>query len=648
MYDGGFEAALETLRPILSETPGHIDALYMAAACHRYLDNTDEAFALVRKLKAEAPEFGRAYQEEGHLYSKLGRAGRALSAYRKACLANPGLEASWRGQADLLRKAGRRAEAAQAASQAERLAALPGDLLAVTNMIHEGRLLKAERLCKHFLKSQPRHIEAMRLLADIASRLGALQEADFLLESALEFEPENTQVRLDYIQILRKEQKFEAALAQAELLFETEPDNPVFQSQYAVQSMYAGDFETAISMFGKVLETMPADPATLTSRGHALKTIGEHEKAIASYREAYRSDPGHGEAYHALANLKTYRFTDDELSLMRKQQEGDAITHVNRIQLCFALGKAYEERADYARSFAFYERGNDLKRHQSRYDPDQMDEEFQTQIEVCTPELFERQAGNGCPAPDPIFIVGLPRAGSTLLEQILSSHSKVDGTLELPNILALVHRLRDRKKVDAETGYPKILRSLTASQLREFGETYIEETRLHRAGAPYFTDKMPNNFRHIGLIHLILPNAKIIDARREPMSCCFSGFKQLFAEGQEFTYGLEQIGRYYRGYVELMDHWDKVLPGRILRVHYEDVVADLESEVHRILEFCDLEFEDSCLEYHRTERAVRTASSEQVRQPIYKSGLEQWRHFEPFLEPLKKALGPALESYRKA
>jgi hypothetical protein len=306
--------------------------------------------------------------------------------------------------------------------------------------------------------------------------------------------------------------------------------------------------------------------------------------------------------------------------------------------LCFALGKALEDRADYAASFSYYERGNALKKAETRYDPDRIDRELRAQREVCTGSLFGHLRGAGYTDPSPIFIVGLPRAGSTLLEQILASHSQVDGTMELPNILALAHRLNGRRMIGDDPRYPGILHQLDAEQLHEFGRKFIEETRIYRKGAARFIDKMPNNFRHIGLIHLILPHAKIIDARREPMACCFSGFKQLFAEGQEFTYGLDDAGRYYRGYVQLMNHWNEVLPGKILRVQYEEVVTDLEAQIRRLLEYCELPFEDGCLRFHENVRAVRTPSSEQVRQPIYDTGLDQWRHYETWLDPLKRAL----------
>ncbi|MFC3053265.1 tetratricopeptide repeat-containing sulfotransferase family protein [Kordiimonas pumila] len=640
IYKGQFEVALAVLSSLDISGGNGPDILYMKAVCERYGKQYAAAGKTLRALFHLAPEFGRGYQELGYLRLAENDQTGAFSAFSKACQYNPALEASWRSLAELQKNMGRQVEADQALAQANRLKALPKELFAVTNYIYEGKLLRAENLCRRYLQANPKNVEAMRLLADIGRRFGVLEEADFLLESALAFDPENIQVRLDYIHILRQRQKFDAALKEARALYEREPNNPVFQSHYAIEALQAGDFDTAFSMFDSVLERIPNDPATLTSKGHALKTVGKQDAAIEAYRAACISKPDHGDAYYGLANLKTYRFTDDELGRMTVQEASPDISHMSRIQLCFSLGKAYEDRKEYDRSFGFYERGNDLKRAQSRYDADQMAEELDAQADVCNGELFAKHKGAGCSAADPIFIVGLPRAGSTLLEQILASHSQVDGTLELPNILSLSHRLRDRQKVSSEASYPRILHSLSAEKLQELGETYIRETQVHRSGAPYFTDKMPNNFRHIGLIKLILPNAKIIDARRNPMACCFSGFKQLFAEGQEFTYGLTEIGRYYKSYTKLMDHWHSVLPGQILHVQYEDVVDDLETQVQRILDYCGLPFESACVNFHKTERSVRTASSEQVRQPINKSGLEQWHHFDSYLGPLREALGP--------
>ncbi|QIG79403.1 tetratricopeptide repeat-containing sulfotransferase family protein [Stakelama tenebrarum] len=636
---GDHADALAQAEALLNETPEDLDTLYVAAVAARFAARYDVAQRHIAALRKVAPEYGRGWQEAGHLARDRGDPQAAIAAYRRACQYNPSLNASWSALADMIeRSGGNAAEAAAARAQVARLAELPRELLAVTNMIHEGRILKAEALCRAFLQARPHHIEAMRLLADIGSRLGVLEDADFLLESAVEFEPDNVQLRLDYIQVLRKRQKFVAAREQAEYLYARDPESPLFQSHYAIESMQTGEYDRALTLFDTILARLPRDPATLTSRGHALKTMGRQEDAIASYRAAFAARPEQGDAWYALANLKTYNFTDGEVSQMHGLMARDDLALMDRVHLAFALGKAHEDRKEYAESFGFYEEGNSLKRFQTRYSADQMTEELAAQKQVCTPELFAKQAGKGDAAPDPIFILGLPRAGSTLLEQILASHSAIDGTLELPNILSLAHRLRGRKR--GTERYPGILHDLPAEELAALGADYIENTRIHRAGAPFFIDKMPNNFRHIGLIHLILPNAKIIDARRDPMDCCFSGFKQLFAEGQEFTYGLTEIGRYYRDYVDLMDHWDAVLPeGRVLRVQHEDVLADLEGQVRRMLDYVGVDFEPACLEFHRTERAVRTASSEQVRRPLNRSGVAVWRHYEPWLGDLKAALG---------
>lgn len=643
MQAGRFLDASGLAADILALDPVDQDGLYLAAVAARYLGKKDVALAHLSDLKQVAPDYGRAFQEEGHLFKAAGDAQRALVAFQSATRCNPALTSSWQAQAELLAAAGQGLQADQANAQLNRLKSLPRELLAVTNHLHEGRILRAEGIARTFLRKQPHHIEGMRLLADIGSRLGVHEDADFLLETAIELDPDNIQLRIDHIQVLRKRQKFTAALAQAKALLERDSDSPIFLSLFAIESMQAGNYDTALEAFDRVLEALPNDPAALTSRGHALKTYGRSDDAIESYKSALNANPHYGDAWYALANLKTYQFSDAELDQMQIAQNAPDLGFMSRVHVAFASGKAFEDRQNFEAAFKNYELGNALKQKQTRYTTAQMQSEFEAQKRFCTPEIIKAQSGAGCSAPDPIFIVGLPRAGSTLIEQILASHSQVDGTLELPNILSLAHRLRGRNLVSDRDRYPRILAELSGDELRALGEDYIENTRVHRQSAPMFTDKMPNNFRHIGLIHLILPNAKIIDARRAPMDCCWSGYKQLFAEGQEFTYGLDDIGHYYRGYVDLMAHWDAVLPeGRILRVQHEDVIGDLETQVRRLLDYCGLPFEPACVDFHKTDRAVRTASSEQVRQPINRAGQDQWRPFEAFLGPLKSALDPDL------
>lgn len=644
IQSGNFQGALASISQGLDAMPDDVELLYLAAVAARYAQSFDQAEGFIARLKQAQPELGRAFQEEGHLLRDQQQNETALSAYRLATRYNPSLEASWRSQAQLLEKVGLREDAQHAIAQADRVKALPRHLVAATHHLSEGRLLKAEDLCRAFLQAQPNNVEAMRLLADIGTRLGVLDDAEILLEAAIKLAPDEIQLRLDYIQVLRKRQKFAAALSEAKVLHVREPGNPLFASHLAIESMQTGDYETALRLFDEILEKLPTDAATLTSKGHALKTAGAQDEAIQSYRSAIKSNSVHGDAWYALANLKTYTFSEDELEDMIAAEARPDLSYMDRVHLCFALGKAFEDRKAYDQAFAYLERGNLLKSAQTRYTTDQMRAEFAAQKEVCTPELFSKRSGVGHAAPDPIFIVGLPRAGSTLIEQILASHSEVDGTLELPNILSLAHRLRGRRDLAEKNRYPRVLNELADADLEQLGAEYIETTQIHRADAPFFTDKMPNNFRHLGLIHMILPNAKIIDARRDPMDCCWSGFKQLFAEGQEFTYSLEDIGHYYAAYVDLMDHWDKVLPdGRILRVQHEDVLNDLEGQVRRILGYCELPFEIACVDFHKTDRAVRTASSEQVRQPLNRSGQGQWRPYEAFLEPLKSVLGRAGE-----
>lgn len=638
-----FAAAERLAQQALASNPGERrerEARYLLAVAQRYDGRLEDALDTLDALLDEAPDHARAHQERGHIFLSRNRSDAAAAAYARAAALNPALAASLKALVNLEERAGRAQQARAFQERLDFLERLPPELVAVLDLTHENRLYKAERLCRDFLQKHRRHIEGMRLLADIAARLNVYDEAEFLLESCVAFAPKHLQARVDYLNILTRKTRFEQAAEQARLLLRRQPDNPQFQSALAATLVGLGRFDEGMALYQKVLRAHPRRHGLHLQLGHAQKTVGQLENAIHSYRRAYRCKPDCGDAYWSLANTKTYRFTDEELGRIERYGAAPGVATTDRAQLYFAGGKALEDREQYAAAFAWYEKGNAIKRKQSGYRSERMEARVQAQMDACVPGLFAARQGAGLDCRDPIFIVGMPRAGSTLLEQILASHSMVDGAMELHNVPALVQKLRGRS-TNGKSRYPAILHELDQDYFRRFGEQYLKHTRVYRGTAPMFIDKMPNNFMHVGLIRLILPRARVIDARRDPMACCFSCFKQLFAEGQEFSYGLEETGRYYRAYVRLMEHWERVLPGFVLRVMHEDVIDDLETQVRRILDFCDLPFEKSCLEFYKTRRSIRTPSSEQVRQPIYRDGMEQWRRFEPWLAPLKEALGPA-------
>ncbi len=643
---GNLEAAKRTLTELLQEDPSHREALYYLGVGQRQGGDNDGALATLITLNNTHPDYGRAYQERAYNLMALKRQDEAAACFERAVQLNPALLASWKALVGRYEHQQRANEVKEARARVSWLESLPRELQSVSSLIHEGKLFIAEQICRQFLQREPHHKEGMRLLADIGNQLQILDDAEYLLESCVAFYPDFHRARLDYVQVLHKRQKYDQALTQAQQLQKSAPRNVLYDVTLAAQQQALGNFDDALTIYDEVLNRHGDIAQVLTSRGHALKTCGRSDEAVTSYQRAYAAQPDYGDAYWSLANLKTYRFTDAEVSQM-VEQEADAETSLqDRYHLCFALGKALEDCGDYKSSFGYYDKGNRLKRDDSGYRSETLEAELALQKDLFDASFFEARADHGCDSEAPIFVVGLPRAGSTLLEQILASHSLVDGTLELANIIGTANRLNGLKRRGSAAAYPAILGDLSAKQTRELGELFIKDTQHHRESGIFFVDKMPNNFRHIPLIQLILPKAKIIDARRHPMACCFSGFKQLFAEGQEFTYGLDEIGRYYRAYVDVMAHWDKALPGRVLRVQHEDVIDDLDGQVARILDYCGLPFEQACVDFHKTERAVRTPSAEQVRQPIYKSGTEQWQYFAPFLTPLELALGSALTDYR--
>ncbi len=632
-----FDDALASSDRLLERFPGHRDLLYMRAVALRHLQRVPDALATLETLEDTHPAYPRLFQERGHCHVFLKQAPEAIRAFSRAVELNPALPASWRLLASLYQMVGRTQESANATQHVAKLATLATEVVTARSMLADGNLREAEDLIRTYLRRKPDDIEALRVLALVAHQNEFSKDAATLLEAVLEASPGYRAARHDYVLALIALHRHKQAREQIEILIAAEPDNPTHRMTLASILVGEGSTEAAIALYGELARQQPGNPELHLSLGHALKTQGRREDAERAYREAARQRVNFGDAYWSLANLKTYRFADEQLATMREQVDARRTPFVDRYHLCFALGKALEDRGEYAESFRFYAMGNALKKEECRYQPEVLERTIEKQIELCTPEFFEQRRGYGCDDPSPIFIVGLPRAGSTLLEQILASHSQIEGTMELADIPRLVSAL------DLHAGgarYPGVLALPSADDYRGFGEAYIRDTRHYRVGnRPFFIDKMPNNFRHVSLIHLMLPNAKIIDARREPMACCFSNFKQLFASGQPFTYSLDDIARYYRTYVRIMAHWDRVLPGRVLRVQHEDVIADLEGSVRRILDFCGLQFEPGCVEFHKNERRVHTASSEQVRRPINREGVDQWKNFEPWLGELRAALG---------
>jgi tetratricopeptide (TPR) repeat protein len=641
-----FSEALSASEALLAITANHRDALLYAAIAQRYLGRIPDAMKTLATLEQHHSRFSRLYEERGLCFVVLKQAPQAIDAFLRAVNINHALPTSWRMLDGLYRMTGQAENAAMAASHVALMQKIPTEVVTATSLFEDGDLDVAESLIRAYLLQHGNQVEAMRLLARIGIARQVFDDAELLLSAVLELAPDYRIARQEYAAVLIAEHKYSEARRQLEQLLGKDPENRVLKTLYATSSVGLGEHDRAIGLYQELLRGSPADADLHLSIAHAQKTLGQRQQAIDSYHRAAAGRPDFGDAYWSLANLKTYRFEDVELTHMRAAEASPATALIDRYHLCFALGKGLEDKGEYAESFRYYERGNALKRFESKYRAEIIENNTRQQIEVCTPAFFERHSGAGVPNPDPIFIVGLPRSGSTLLEQILASHSRVEGTQELANVQQIVRNLRGRDPDLNNPRYPRILAEMSAGEFRPLGEQYLATTRVYRTDKPFFIDKMPNNFRHLGLIHLMLPNARIIDARREPMACCFSNLKQLFANGQEFTYSIEDIARYYRTYLELMRHWDRVLPGQILRIQHEDVVEDLEGNVRRILDFCGLEFEPACIEFHKTERSVRTASSEQVRQPIFREGLDQWTNFEPWLNPLKEALGDALNNYR--
>jgi len=615
LLEGRPALAARQAEEILAAIPGQPDAVRLLARSQWAAGDPDAAVATLRRRTKKDPHDAAAWRLLADLLQALGDGDGADSAHLSAVEA--GVNDPVLSQAAL---------------------ALRGERLAV-----------AETALRERLKAQPTDVAAIRMLAEVAARLGRYEDAANLLSRCLELSPSFHEARRAYAQVLQRQERPAEALIEADRLMAIDPSNPNHGMLKASVLARLGDHAGAIELYEDLLARYQRQPLGWMSYGHALKTIGRRADAVAAYQRALAQAPQLGEVWWSLANLKTHRFTAADIAAMRTQLARTDLPDDDRLHLDFALAKALEDERDFAGAFAEYAKGNAIRKAQLRHAAEDTTEQVARSRTLFDRDFFEARRGGGCPARDPIFIVGLPRSGSTLVEQILASHSQVEGTMELPDLMTIARRLDGRKARGEKGSYPEILAGLSGDELSALGEEYLARTRIHRqTDRPLFIDKLPNNWLHVGLIQLILPNATVIDARRHPLGCCLSGYKQHFARGQNFTYDLTDIGRYYRDYVGLMAHFDAVLPGKVHRVIYERMVADTEGEVRRLLDHVGLPFEDACLRFWTNDRAVRTASSEQVRQPIFDDALDHWRNFEPWLDPLKAALGDVLDAYPNA
>jgi tetratricopeptide (TPR) repeat protein len=575
-------------------------------------------------------ELGRALVEQGKLAEGFAALARALEL-------EPGLAPAWRELSAVHAARGEWRECDAAYARFAALTNHDGRFAETATAIAQDRLDHAAALLRPELARHPDDVAALRLLAQVAVRREDFAEAQRLLEECLRLAPGYSQARFDLAEMLHTQQKAQSMLPLLERLLALEPGNLAYRALKAAAYSLLGQSERALSILADLVVEFPDNPVGWMYYGHALRSAGRTGEAITAYRRSAERRPEFGEAWFSLANLKTFRFTPADIDAMRAQLARADLADEDRWHFEFSLGNALEQAREFSAAFAHFARGNALRRASIQYDPARTTALVERSRALFTREFFAARAGAGHHSNEPIFIVGLPRAGSTLLEQILASHSQVEGTRELPDIPAFA---RELGAWDGAPRYPDSVALLSRAELAALGERYLRQTRPHRLlGRAHFIDKMGNNFLDAGLIHLILPNARIIDARRAPLACCFSNFKQHFQSGVWFSYSLEDLGRYYRDYLALMRHFDTVLPGRIHRVNYEDVIADFEGEVRRLLAYCGLPFEEQCLRFHETRRVVQTASSEQVRRPLYSESVDEWRNYEPWLEPLKDALG---------
>ena len=646
LLDSDPAQASRQAREILKATPGHPTAVLLLGLAANAERDFAHAAAVLEPLVKAQPKSARAWLALGVARAGTGQSASAITALNSAIALQPGLPCAWLTLAELRFSAGDEAGADAAYAQHLRNSPHDPELMAAADALAGNRLTEAESLLGRRLKWQPGDVAAMRMLAELELRRGRNTEAIQLLQRVLERAPGFDAARQNYAAALHRNNRYREALDELDVLLGKTPGDQILKNMKAVVLSKLGDFDTAIATYEGVLQRVPDQAEIWINYGHALKTAGRRADAIAAYRRCLALRPDFGSTWWSLANLKTVKFDDIDIAAMRAQLQRDDLEPDARLHFEFALGKALEDAGEYADSFSHYAEGNALRRAQAPYDAEQAHARTLQTIRMYDRAFFAGRQAAGSRATDPIFVVGMPRSGSTLIEQILASHPLIEGTMELPTIIAIGNELRLRDDNPESTAYHEVLAGLGHDDLRMLGEQYLERTRVQRReGKPFFIDKMPNNFAHVGLIQSILPNAKIIDARRHPLACCFSNFKQHFARGQTFSNDLVDMGRYYADYVTLMAHYDEVLPGRIHRVIYERMVDDTEAQIRALLDYCGLEFDERCLRFFENDRAVRTASSEQVRRPIYREGMDQWRHFEPWLDPLKHALGQVLDLY---
>ena len=643
---GDLAGAEARCRSALATYPRDVNMLALLGALLVKLDHAAEAERLLRQAIEQAPTFAKPYEDLGYLLVQQDRAAEALPYLERATHLDPKLEHAWFTLGKALAMLGRGAEADRAFERCFELSPVRRMMALAAEHQKEGRLDEAEHLYRRILRHDPRNVDAMRLLALIAAHAGRTPEAETLLQRAIALAPDFLSAILDLGRLRKEEDRYADALECFDRALALDAANSQAHYLRAATLAPAAFTYEAIEAYQRCLALRPEHIGARIGLGHLLKAVGRYDEAVAAYNECIRLRPDLGETYWSLANLKTYHFDDTTVAEMERHVNGGGLTLQSEVNFLFALGKAYEDRREFDRAWHFYSTGNSKQRADVSYDPVLTEATNDRIVRVFTRELLDSRRGVGYPDPAPIFIMGLPRSGSTLLEQILASHSQVEGTSELP-YLGRVAAWLNRNRADG-INYPEAVRELKPQNFVELGKDYLAYAQMHRrSNAPRFIDKMPNNFPNIGLLSLILPNARIIDARRHPLDACLSCYRQLFAKGQNFTYDLTEIGEYYLQYQRLMDHWAEVLPGRVLTVQYEEVVSDFESQVRRLLDFCGLGWEDACLRFYESDRPVRTPSAEQVRQPIYDRSIGHWRNYAQHLEELITVIEPIRERYRR-